>query len=386
MTPTWPNIDEMQRGMALMLQGNPYFAWQHVQGNEAPYRPCLDLQQLELDRKEIFNGTKTPGFYSIRQDNMTRWGAIDFDDHDAKGLQWLSKVEAAFKCLSERFDETWMLKTHPGGFHIVSFALNLIPAREVRRALLDIAPEGVEVFPKQDELGQSPNAKGSLLRFPGKHQLKGHWGRFIDHSGRIEVPVEKVGVVKRNEWQSPTEQRRLLSLYCVATRNIRLTSTGQRFDAMKRIGGRLKGRANEDDAIKIFTMWHNRNAANIKTSFKESLVAFRTWFHEAAPCNVEIPAYPLTPEDEDRIARVVSMPNAPADGIREVLRLLLQAKQHADKKGLPAFWLSLPMIADKLGMSIPTACRYRAACVKQGLVELVERGHTGMASTFRLKQ
>ncbi len=384
-TPTWTDREDMQRGMSLMLQGNPYFAWQFIKGDMAPYNPCYELRQLEEFREAIFDGTKTAGFYSIRRDGMTRWGAIDFDDHEARGVGWHTKAEAAYKTLSHTFEETWFLETHPGGFHVIAFAPNPFPAVKMRRALQACAPEGVEVFPKQDELGKQLNAKGSLLRFPGKHQLKGHWARFIDRSGRIKAPEKEVGAAKQHEWQPPSQQRRFLSLYTVATQGIALINTGQRFEAMKKIVGRLKGRVNEEEAREVYIRWHNLNQTKITTPFDKSLIEFLTWFRKADPGNNEIPDCPLTTKDEALIERLTSEPGAPVEALKKVARFLLQAKKHADTKGLPEFWLSLPMIADKLGVSVATACRYRSACVNQGFVELVERGYTGRASTFHLR-
>src|ERR1041384_2435166 len=77
---TWESIGEMQRGLALMLQGNPYFATQFVDKNgEQAYRPTWkDCCQIVT---EIYDGRLTAGFYAIRPDSMTRWGALDFDNH-----------------------------------------------------------------------------------------------------------------------------------------------------------------------------------------------------------------------------------------------------------------------------------------------------------------
>ncbi len=388
MNRTWESLEEMRRAITLMLQGNHYFAWQHVvnddEGPRAPYYPCHDLSELTKFESDIFAGVKTPGFYSIRRDNKTRWGAIDFDDHENKGLQWEGIAASAFETLSRKFPETWLLKTHEQGFHVVPFTREPILASEMRRVLLEIAPEGVEVFPKQDKV--KSDGMGSLLRFPGRHQLKGNWSEFLAHSGRIEVAEEKSHFEKQRYWQPPTEQQRLSSLYQVATRGIQPTGTGQRYNAMQRIAGRLKGRANEEDARKVYSQWHNRHAAKIKTPFAESLVAFLAWFRKADPCNTEIPDYPLTLQDEAFLSGTTNVPGVPLEALKEIVRLFLRAKKHADAKGLPEFWLSLKMIAAKLGVSVATACRYRDACVQKGIVRLIQRGYTGMASTYRLRE
>ena len=81
---TWTDIAEMKRALALMLQGNQYFAWQYTICDEKgetvqKYRPCGNLRQLDTFADDIFAGVKTAGFYAIRPDNLTRWGAIDYD-------------------------------------------------------------------------------------------------------------------------------------------------------------------------------------------------------------------------------------------------------------------------------------------------------------------
>jgi hypothetical protein len=379
---TWESIEEMKRGMSLMLQGNPYFAWQYIKKgtlrDEAPYRPCKDLRQLENFQEEIFKGTKTVGFYSIQPDNQTIWGASDFDNHSGS-KDWRDQAECCYTEALKRFDETWLLSTHPGGFHVISFVSAPIQAREMRRALNDITPSDVEVFPKQDALGEKPNAKGSLLRFPGRHQLKRTWTTFVAKSGRVESPIALP------KWESPSTQGKLSSLYFIATKGVNTIQEGQRFNCMKRIAGRLKGRVeSRDEARQIYTIWHNKNASKITTPFNQSLKAFMCWFDTAEPCNVKIPDYQTTSEEEARISSLGRLRNIDSERLKEVARLFFRIKNHAKTKGVTPF-LSCRMISEELGMSIATASRYRSACVQLGLVELVSMGHTGEASTYLIK-
>ena len=75
---TWPNIEEMHRGIALMLQGAPHFAWQLPDGT---YRPCRQIAQLERFEAGIFDGTNTPGFYAIRPGNLLYEWSTQGDIH-----------------------------------------------------------------------------------------------------------------------------------------------------------------------------------------------------------------------------------------------------------------------------------------------------------------
>ncbi|MBM3891913.1 MAG: hypothetical protein FJ388_22595 [Verrucomicrobia bacterium] len=307
MSHTWPEIAEMRRGAALMLQGCPWFAWQIGDGS---YRPCRYPAQLARYESDIFEGIKTAGFYAIRPDDLTRWGAIDFDSHGAVGSgHWLDVARRAFDTLAPKCAEAWLVESSPGGFHVVTFLPGLVAARDVRAMLGECAPAGVEVFPKQDIIrGDDPKAKGSLLRFPGKHQAKGTWARFIARRGLIAEPEKGITPAaartgkwkepKAGKWKESTEGERLESLYAVATRGISITGPRQRFNAMQKIAARLKGRAKtEADAEWVHDTFYNRHKRHIGTPFVESRIEFLTWFRKAAPCNVELPDYPLSPAE-----------------------------------------------------------------------------------------
>ena len=376
----WPNVEEMRRGIALMRQGCPYFAWQLPDGS---YRPCRQIGQLTQFEAGIFDGTHTPGFYAIRPGNLTRWCALDFDNHDGSKSRkyWLSDAQRAFDCLAAQLAERWLVETSPGGYHVIGFADALLPAADVRRILWEIAPTGVEVFPKQDVLDTTkPNAKGSLLRFPGRHQLKGTWALFIACSGRVR-DVEGIAAASN---PAPAQ---FLSLYAQVTRGLQLTGTGQRFNAMQIIVGRLKGRTlDEAIAVDIHDRFYNQHRARIQTPIEQSRAYFLTWFRKAAPCNVEIPDCEPTPAQAAMVAGLPKLPDIRPELLIVTVRLFLSAKKHADAQGRE-FFLSLPTIARRLGVSIASASNYRNACYRVGLIEMVKRGSyvSGKASTYRLK-
>jgi len=380
-TRTWSSVEEMLRGITLLLQGNPYFAWQQQDGS---YRPCYHLAQLEQYEASIFNGEITPGFYAIRPDNLTRWGALDFDNHDGKlsRKHWLRDAQRVFDAVTSKFAECWLLESSPGSFHVIVFAAALLPAAEMRRILLEIVPEGIEVFPKQDAIDTTkPKAKGSLLRFPGKHQRKRTWARIIARSGRIQGADVAAPAMNLKLWQDPNRGSQFLSLYAQVTRDLYLTGSRRRFNAMQTIVGRLKGRTfDEAVAVEIHDRFYNQHRAQIQTPIEKSRRYFLAWFRKAAPCKAELPDYPTTPAEE---AKIASLPLVP-DVSRDRLRLFLSAKKHSDKTSRE-FCLSLRLIAQRIGVSIASASNYAAACRKLGIVERLKIGsaYTGKASTYK---
>ena len=394
-TPTWESVEEMRRGMMLMLQGNHYFARQSIVTNskgeqDQKYTPCYALKKLTRFEVNIFDGRETVGFYSIRPDNLTRWGGLDFDNHDGSKPReyWLPHAQSAFEALKKQFAEVWLVESSPGGFHVIAFANALMPAAEMRRILQSHAPAGVEVFPKQDELDASKsNAKGNLLRFPGHHQLKLTWAHFLDRSGQVQDVDGVAPAPKPSGWHEPTSDGRLRSLYVVATRGIQINEAAQmkRFKAMQKIAGRLKGRASEQEAIWVYTAWHNRNADKIGTPLQESRTAFLSWFNKAAPCNVTIPEYPLTEAENAMIAGLPKFPDVRAEHLASVVRLLLNAEHLAKDQGLATFWRSCRTISELLGIPERTANRIRSAAVKALDLDVIKKGHTGYATEYQIR-
>lgn len=384
---TWPSVEEMRRGIALMQQGTPYFAWQLLDGS---YRPCRHVEQLTRFESGIFNGTHTAGFYSIRPDNLTRWGAIDFDNHDGSKSRdyWLPHAQRAFDILKSQFAEAWLLETSPGGFHVIPFADALMPPAGMRRVLTEIAPAGrkdMEIFPKQDTLDASkPNAKGNLLRFPGKHQRKGTWARFIARSGHVQDVEWITTAAKSAKWEPPSDKARFESLFQQVTRGLHLTATGQRFNAMQKIVGRLKGRTlDEKIALDVHDRFYNQHRARIQTPIEQSRAYFLTWFRKAAPCNA-LPDYPTTEAEQAYLTSLPPVRGVPQDRLDATVRLFLSAKKHADATGREMF-LGLWTIAERLGVGIAAASNYRNACYRIGLIEMVQRGRysEGKASIYK---
>lgn len=376
---TWDTIEEMRRGALLLLQGNRYFAWQHHDGS---YRPCLSVDQLTRFELDIYEGRKTVGFYSIRPDNLTRWGALDFDAHGSIGSErWRDAARHSFDSLAPQFAECWLIQSSAGSFHVVCFERELVRARDMRGVLSGVAPAGIEIFPKQDALDAAkPSAKGSLLRFAGRHQLKGTWARFLAKQGRIE----DVGNIKPVEWEAPSQEAHFNSLYAVCTRGIVVTGNGQRYHAMQRLAGRCKGRCTEEQAEAIYRRWHLHYGALIRTPLPESLSAFLAWFRRANPCNTKIPDAEPTAQQVAMIKALPRRKNVAPEKLAATVRLILSTRQHATKQGKEHFYLSLRTVAEQLGCSIGTASNCISACRALGIVKVLERGHTGYATTYKL--
>lgn len=375
--PTWSSPAEMLRAFHLLRQGNRYLARQLPNGS---YRP---IQAAKFDLIRLWHGRETAGFYSIRRDNVTRWGSIDFDNHDlATNINWFPAALSEFDRLAGVFAEVWLVESsceagrYPG-YHVIAFSDVLLPAADMRKLIGSVGDH--EVFPKQDALNPSePRAKGSLIRMPGKHQRKGTWSRIIMIHGRATDAVPEF-----TNWVESTEQGKLQSLLVNATKGLNLTEQGQRWHYQQKLGGRLKGRATREVAEWVFTEWFHKNAKFIDSEFVIARRQFLDWFDKAKACKVELPENDLSPYNA-RIEAIEPQRGVDTDRLKETARLMLRAHLHARSKGLTAFWLSSRDIGRHLGCSEQTASRLRSALVKAGMVALEELGYTGVASTYRL--
>ncbi len=155
---------------------------------------------------------------------------------------------------------------------------------------------------------------------------------------------------------------------------------------MQRIAARLKGRAKtEADAEWVHDTFYNRHQGNIRTPFMASRIEFLTWYRKAAPCNVELPDYPLLPAEAAALASLPKMPNVPPDKLQATLRLFFRARRHAAETGRGLPFLSYRYIGERLGVCQASACGYVSALRHLGIVALVERGHTGKANVWEVK-
>jgi hypothetical protein len=161
---------------------------------------------------------------------------------------------------------------------------------------------------------------------------------------------------------------------------------GGRYHAMQKIAGRLKGRANESEALWVYTAWHNQHAAMIGTPLPEAREQFLAWYHKASPFRVEWPGYPLSEAEQAMIAKLPKFPDVKAEHLAAVVRLLLCAERHAKGQRLATFWLSCRDIAARIGTSETTAKRIRSAAVKALALTVAKAGSTGYATEFHFRQ
>jgi hypothetical protein len=131
-------------------------------------------------RREITLGT-----YILDQDSQARFLVLDADEDQS----WGDLVRLAKELAGE--DVPAYLETSRRGGHLWLFLARAVPGQEVRAfgqgLLATHHVEGVELFPKQDELSGGP---GSLIRLPfGVHWLTGRRYGFCTPDGRPLAPT-----------------------------------------------------------------------------------------------------------------------------------------------------------------------------------------------------
>ncbi|MDQ6661611.1 MAG: CHC2 zinc finger domain-containing protein [Chloroflexota bacterium] len=126
-------------------------------------------------------GLETIGTYVMNEQGLCRFAVFDADSSD--GLAVLVGIQlrlaadgiVSYLELSRRGGHLWIL------FNA------LTPAAVVRRWLLPYCPNGVEFYPKQDEIGAG---YGSLIRVPlGVHQRSGRRYPFVHWKDGRAIPV-----------------------------------------------------------------------------------------------------------------------------------------------------------------------------------------------------
>lgn len=144
-------------------------------------------------------GRRTAGFYALRQDNTVRWAVLDADRPDG-----VDQLQLAWSALNQRGVSTYLELSRRGG-HLWTLFAEPVPARAARQLLLGSVPgiDGLELYPKQDQLDRT-HPVGSLVRGPlGIHQLTGMRYPFVDPislspiAGSMKATVEYLGQAER---------------------------------------------------------------------------------------------------------------------------------------------------------------------------------------------
>jgi hypothetical protein len=120
-------------------------------------------------------GTTTAGWYALSSNNTLKWAALDADRPDG-----LETLQQAWQVLDTQGISALLEGSRRGAHLWVLF--EPISAKAARRLISGLLPnlEGVELFPKQDQLSQDGRV-GSLMRGPlGIHRLTGKRYPFLD--------------------------------------------------------------------------------------------------------------------------------------------------------------------------------------------------------------
>ncbi len=151
------------------------------QGNWIQVNKPLGLNLIEAHLK----GEITLGAYALSQDSTASWICFDADEP----TQWQTLLSAATR-LEQESVPAYPEISRRGG-HLWLFLVEKIPGRLIRQLASGLAAtfglEGMEFFPKQNELTTGP---GSFVRLPlGMHQKTGRRYHFITPDGSPLAPT-----------------------------------------------------------------------------------------------------------------------------------------------------------------------------------------------------
>jgi putative DNA primase/helicase len=130
------------------------------------------------------------GLHTTSPDNLSRWAAVDIDQHGDGGNDPGANLRAAVAW----FERTRALGFRPllttsngaGGYHLRALFREPIPTARAfafaRWLVRDHARFGLpampETFPKQPQI--KPGGCGNWLRLPGRHHKRDHWSQVWD--------------------------------------------------------------------------------------------------------------------------------------------------------------------------------------------------------------
>ena len=173
-------LDEELSQHVVMLAGRFIQRWDlHAQQTNDGRYICIHEPLTLKHLLAHLAGDVTLGAYMLDQESRTRMLALDTDDE--RGFE---RLGALAKALAEKDVPCYLEKSRRGG-HLWLFFSKAIPGSEVREfghsILAEHGFEGVELFPKQDELASGP---GSLVRLPfGVHRRSGIRYGFFTQGG-----------------------------------------------------------------------------------------------------------------------------------------------------------------------------------------------------------
>lgn len=145
----------------------------------------LDVELVALH----LQGAPTLGAYALDQDSQAKWICLDADDDS----QWQGVLTLA-KDLENHQVQPYIEPSRRGG-HLWLFT-PLLQGKDARRLgnalIAEYRLEGIELYPKQDQLVTGP---GSFVRLPlGKHRKSGRRYHFVTLTGKPLAPTVRAQV------------------------------------------------------------------------------------------------------------------------------------------------------------------------------------------------
>ena len=203
-------------------------------------------EQLLYDH---LRGDITLGTYLLDQDSQGQFLVLDADDTpDWRRLQAMAGPH------EELGAGSYLEKSRRGG-HLWIFFLEPTPGKEIRefgRGLLDyFGIDGIELFPKQDELTTGP---GSLVRMPfGVHRKTGRrYGFYFPNGEPVAATLrEQIQALKGAETLSEPVYERFKSHWSQLERKVPFEATRMPQEADLEVGGDAPVSERIKDAVPV---------------------------------------------------------------------------------------------------------------------------------------
>jgi hypothetical protein len=133
------------------------------------------------------------GAHPCDADNRCLWGGLDFDNHDKNP----ETAEANLKAAKRIHRRLVRMGFHPlltdegdGNYHLLVFFRKKASGRRfhfwLKSLVAPFLPLQIEVFPKQEDVRDTPKGYGNWLRLPGRHHKRPHWSRVWDGEKWLE--------------------------------------------------------------------------------------------------------------------------------------------------------------------------------------------------------